>query len=101
MTSADFVRGFLGLLPEPNHDPKSVTLLAGIADTSKDGYVQGFSFAKKNSMYNKRINMTLQIFCSTGSFPSQNFRPLKDFSVYLMLCILLHFSCLILRAQVL
>ena len=47
MTSADFVRGFLGLLPEPNHDPKSVTLLAGIADTSKDGYVQGFSFAKK------------------------------------------------------
>lgn len=39
MTSADFVRGFLGLLPEPNHDPKSVTLLAGIADTSKDGFI--------------------------------------------------------------
>ena len=43
MTSADFVRGFLGLLPEPNYDPKSVTLLGGIADTSKDGYLLKYS----------------------------------------------------------
>lgn len=39
MTSGDFVRGFLG----QSYNEDSVTLLAGIADTSKDGLI---SFAE-------------------------------------------------------
>ena len=37
MTAADFIRGYLGLFPDPNYDPASVALLGGILDTSKDG----------------------------------------------------------------
>lgn len=39
MTSSDFIRGFLGLFPDANHNPQSVSLLGGIIDTSKDGYI--------------------------------------------------------------
>ena len=38
MTSSDFIRGFLGLYPHANYEPRSVALLGGIIDTSKDGY---------------------------------------------------------------
>ena len=37
MSSADFVRRFLGLFPDANYDPVSVALLGGIVDSSKDG----------------------------------------------------------------
>ncbi|XP_055710667.1 calcium-binding mitochondrial carrier protein Aralar1 isoform X1 [Phlebotomus papatasi] len=43
MTGDDFVRGFLGLFPETAFNEDSVKLLAGIADTSKDGLI---SFAE-------------------------------------------------------
>ncbi|XP_032784962.2 calcium-binding mitochondrial carrier protein Aralar1 isoform X1 [Daphnia magna] len=39
MTSADFIRGFLGLFPDANYDPASVALLGGIVDSSKDGLI--------------------------------------------------------------
>jgi len=39
ITSSDFIRGFLGLFPDANHNPRSVSLLGGIIDTSKDGYI--------------------------------------------------------------
>ena len=39
MTAADFVRGFLGIYREHNHNPASVSLLGGILDTSKDGLI--------------------------------------------------------------
>ncbi|XP_059620900.1 calcium-binding mitochondrial carrier protein Aralar1 isoform X2 [Phlebotomus argentipes] len=43
MTSDDFARGFLGLFPDAGFHEESVKLLAGIADTSKDGLI---SFAE-------------------------------------------------------
>lgn len=43
MTSDDFVRGYLGLFPDQSYNKESVKLLAGIADTSKDGLI---SFAE-------------------------------------------------------
>ena len=43
MTAPDFVRRFLGIYTEHNHNPASVVLLGGILDTSKDGLI---SFAE-------------------------------------------------------
>ncbi|GAB0097657.1 calcium-binding mitochondrial carrier protein Aralar1 [Sergentomyia squamirostris] len=43
MTGDDFVRGYLGLFPETGFNEESVKILAGIADTSKDGLI---SFAE-------------------------------------------------------
>lgn len=43
MTPADFVRSYLGLYTNPDYNPDSVNLLAGIVDTSKDGLI---SFAE-------------------------------------------------------
>ena len=37
MTSNDFIRGFMGMYQDPNYEPKTVKLLGGILDTSKDG----------------------------------------------------------------
>lgn len=37
----DFVQKFLGLFPDEERNTESVKLFAGIADTSKDGYVNG------------------------------------------------------------
>lgn len=67
MTSSDFVRTYLGLYTNPDYNPDSVNLLAGIVDTSKDGLI---SFAE--------------------------FQALKDCSAYQMLCIRQLSSCLIL-----
>ena len=38
MSGYDFIQRFLGLLPE-NYEPETLKLLAGAADTTKDGYV--------------------------------------------------------------
>lgn len=43
MSSSDFIRGFLGLFPHENFNERSLQLLAGIVDTSKDGLI---SFAE-------------------------------------------------------
>lgn len=37
MTPEDFVRRYLGLYTEPHYNPKTVDLLAGVADQTKDG----------------------------------------------------------------
>ncbi|KAI4871966.1 hypothetical protein NFI96_021270, partial [Prochilodus magdalenae] len=37
MTPRDFVQNFLGLHTQPNHNPQTVQLIAGVADTTKDG----------------------------------------------------------------
>ncbi|KAH8307977.1 hypothetical protein KR059_003763, partial [Drosophila kikkawai] len=44
MTSEDFVRKFLGLFTESAFNDESVRLLAGIADTSKDGLISFSEF---------------------------------------------------------
>ena len=41
MTPGDFVQKYLGLHTLPNHNPDTVKLIAGVADTTKDGYVMG------------------------------------------------------------
>lgn len=38
MTSEDFIRRFLGFYTEDDFNPKTVNILGGILDTSKDGY---------------------------------------------------------------
>lgn len=37
MTPRDFVQSYLGLHAQPQFNPKTVDLLAGVADTTKDG----------------------------------------------------------------
>uniref|UniRef100_A0A667ZE25 Solute carrier family 25 member 12 n=1 Tax=Myripristis murdjan TaxID=586833 RepID=A0A667ZE25_9TELE len=37
MTPRDFVQNYLGLHTQPQHNPKTVELIAGVADTTKDG----------------------------------------------------------------
>lgn len=37
MTPRDFVQSYLGLHTQPQFNPKTVDLLAGVADTTKDG----------------------------------------------------------------
>ncbi|TNN31285.1 Calcium-binding mitochondrial carrier protein Aralar1 [Liparis tanakae] len=37
MTPGDFVQSYLGLHAQPQHNPKTVELIAGVADTTKDG----------------------------------------------------------------
>ncbi|KAK8384570.1 hypothetical protein O3P69_014268 [Scylla paramamosain] len=44
MTASDFVRSYLGLYTEPNPNPKSIQLLGGILDTSKDGLISFSEF---------------------------------------------------------
>lgn len=37
MTPRDFVQSYLGLHAQPEHNPQTVELIAGVADTTKDG----------------------------------------------------------------
>lgn len=39
MSTDEFVRVFLGLFKDQGHNQESVKLLAGIVDTSKDGFI--------------------------------------------------------------
>ncbi|NXB83777.1 CMC1 protein, partial [Vidua chalybeata] len=39
MTPEDFVQKYLGLHTDPHHNPKTVQLLAGVADQTKDGLI--------------------------------------------------------------
>ncbi|KAI1884841.1 hypothetical protein AGOR_G00213990 [Albula goreensis] len=39
MTPADFVQKYLGLHTQLHHNPKTVQLIAGVADTTKDGLI--------------------------------------------------------------
>ncbi|XP_064018912.1 electrogenic aspartate/glutamate antiporter SLC25A12, mitochondrial isoform X1 [Pogoniulus pusillus] len=39
MTPEDFVQKYLGLHTDPRHNPKTVQLLAGVADQTKDGLI--------------------------------------------------------------
>lgn len=43
MTPKDFVQRYLGLQTELQHNPKTVGLIAGVADTTKDGWVASSS----------------------------------------------------------
>lgn len=44
MTPEDFVRGYLGLFPGIDYNADSVRLVAGIVNTSKDGFISYAEF---------------------------------------------------------
>lgn len=46
MTPNDFVQSYLGLHAQPQYNPKTVELIAGVADTTKDGWVPTVMWAK-------------------------------------------------------
>lgn len=48
MTPNDFVQKYLGLHTQIHHNPKTVQLIAAVADTTKDGYVLAAYCANTN-----------------------------------------------------
>uniref|UniRef100_A0A4W3IEQ3 Solute carrier family 25 member 12 n=1 Tax=Callorhinchus milii TaxID=7868 RepID=A0A4W3IEQ3_CALMI len=50
MTPTDFVQKYLGLHTEPNYNPKTVQLLAGVADQTKDGLISFQEFVAFESV---------------------------------------------------
>lgn len=48
MTPNDFVQKYLGLHTQIHHNPKTVQLIAAVADTTKDGYVLAARCANTN-----------------------------------------------------
>lgn len=53
MTPQDFVQRYLGLHTQIHHNPKTVQLIAAVADTTKDGYVL------KQKLYTHTITCSL------------------------------------------
>lgn len=53
MTPGDFVQRYLGLHTQIHHNPKTVQLIAAVADTTKDGYVL------KQMIYTHKITCSL------------------------------------------
>uniref|UniRef100_A0A8C3UNQ1 Solute carrier family 25 member 12 n=1 Tax=Catharus ustulatus TaxID=91951 RepID=A0A8C3UNQ1_CATUS len=50
MTPEDFVQKYLGLHTDPHHNPKTVQLLAGVADQTKDGLISFQEFVAFESV---------------------------------------------------
>ncbi|KAF4805215.1 hypothetical protein TURU_001736 [Turdus rufiventris] len=50
MTPEDFVQKYLGLHTDPRHNPKTVQLLAGVADQTKDGLISFQEFVAFESV---------------------------------------------------
>lgn len=46
MKSTDLITKYFGILNTKDHNPKTIKLLAGIIDTSKDGYISFPEFVK-------------------------------------------------------
>lgn len=52
MTPEDFVQKYLGLHTDPQHNPKTVQLLAGVADQTKDGWEFCFPYETCSALLN-------------------------------------------------
>ncbi|XP_056145957.1 electrogenic aspartate/glutamate antiporter SLC25A12, mitochondrial-like [Lampris incognitus] len=50
MSPRDFVQSYLGLHTQPQHNPKTVDLIAGVADTTKDGLISFQEFVAFESV---------------------------------------------------
>ncbi|XP_042678563.1 calcium-binding mitochondrial carrier protein Aralar1 [Centrocercus urophasianus] len=50
MTPEDFVQKYLGLHTDPRYNPKTVQLLAGVADQTKDGLISFQEFSAFESV---------------------------------------------------
>lgn len=51
MTPNDFVQKYLSLHTQIHHNPKTVQLIAAVADTTKDGYVTDCLLCKHKPAY--------------------------------------------------
>uniref|UniRef100_A0A4W4E6Y7 EF-hand domain-containing protein n=1 Tax=Electrophorus electricus TaxID=8005 RepID=A0A4W4E6Y7_ELEEL len=70
MTPSDFVQKFLGLHTQLHHNPKTVQLLAGVADTTKDGLISFQEFLAFESVLclpDALFIVAFQLFDKTGT----------------------------------
>ncbi|XP_029385622.1 calcium-binding mitochondrial carrier protein Aralar1 isoform X3 [Echeneis naucrates] len=70
MTPRDFVQNYLGLHTQPQHNPKTVELIAGVADTTKDGLISFQEFLAFESVLcapDALFIVAFQFFDKTGT----------------------------------
>ncbi|KAF4087011.1 hypothetical protein AMELA_G00090660 [Ameiurus melas] len=70
MTPKDFVQNYLGLHTQPTHNPKTVQLIAGVADTTKDGLISFQEFLAFESVLcvpDALFLVAFQLFDKTGT----------------------------------
>uniref|UniRef100_A0A674NEG0 Solute carrier family 25 member 12 n=1 Tax=Takifugu rubripes TaxID=31033 RepID=A0A674NEG0_TAKRU len=70
MTPRDFVQSYLGLHAQPQFNPKTVDLLAGVADTTKDGLISFQEFLAFESVLcapDALFIVAFQLFDKTGT----------------------------------
>nr|XP_057937106.1 electrogenic aspartate/glutamate antiporter SLC25A12, mitochondrial-like isoform X1 [Doryrhamphus excisus] len=70
MTPKDFVQSYLGLHTQPQHNPKTVSLIAGVADTTKDGLISYQEFLAFESVLcapDALFIVAFQLFDKTGT----------------------------------
>uniref|UniRef100_A0A8C7L5M2 Solute carrier family 25 member 12 n=1 Tax=Oncorhynchus kisutch TaxID=8019 RepID=A0A8C7L5M2_ONCKI len=70
MSPRDFVQNFLGLHNQPDHNRKTVQLIAGVADTSKDGLISFQEFLAFESVLcvpDALFIVAFQLFDKTGT----------------------------------
>ncbi|KAM3861984.1 electrogenic aspartate/glutamate antiporter SLC25A12, mitochondrial-like [Diretmus argenteus] len=70
MTPGDFVQKYLGLHTQPQHNPKTVELMAGVADTTKDGLISFQEFLAFESVLcvpDALFIVAFQLFDKTGT----------------------------------
>ncbi|XP_077435410.1 electrogenic aspartate/glutamate antiporter SLC25A12, mitochondrial-like isoform X2 [Vanacampus margaritifer] len=70
MTPKDFVQRYLGLQTQPQHNPKTVGLIAGVADTTKDGLISFQEFQAFESVLcapDALFIVAFQLFDKTGT----------------------------------
>ncbi|XP_047456250.1 calcium-binding mitochondrial carrier protein Aralar1-like isoform X2 [Mugil cephalus] len=70
MTPRDFVQSYLGLHTQPQYNPKTVDLIAGVADTTKDGLISFQEFLAFESVLcapDALFIVAFQLFDKTGT----------------------------------
>ncbi|KAF5905853.1 calcium-binding mitochondrial carrier protein Aralar1-like, partial [Clarias magur] len=70
MTPKDFVQNYLGLHTQPNHNEKTIQLLAGVADTTKDGLIsfqEFLAFESALCVPDALFLVAFQLFDKTGT----------------------------------
>ncbi|TMS06510.1 Calcium-binding mitochondrial carrier protein Aralar1 [Larimichthys crocea] len=70
MTPRDFVQSYLGLHTQLQHNPKTVELIAGVADTTKDGLISFQEFLAFESVLcapDALFIVAFQLFDKTGT----------------------------------
>ncbi|XP_077472996.1 electrogenic aspartate/glutamate antiporter SLC25A12, mitochondrial-like [Stigmatopora argus] len=70
MTPKDFVQSYLGLQTQPQHNPKTVGLIAGVVDTTKDGLISFQEFLAFESVLcvpDALFIVAFQLFDKTGT----------------------------------